>query len=281
MAILSAAVGLDIDLVESEVQIGGFAADLVGQELTTKKPVVIENQLNRTDHDHLGKLLTYASGIDAGTLIWIATEFRDEHRQTLEWLNNVSVEGTYFFGVEVELIQVDDSLPAPDFDIVVRPAVKPSPVPVTPRRQAYHDFFASLLDQLKAKKPGLTNASKVGYDSWFNISAGRSGFTFSFAFTQDRRFRVDLNIDSEDAEKNKRAFDALLENRTGIERALGSELSWERLDTAKVSRVRLCWPETVTVMDGRDTLSAVKDWAIETVAKFKQVLGPYIRSLEL
>ena len=88
--LLSKTIGLDIDLVESEVSIGAFAADLVGQEPTTKKPVVIENQLSRTDHDHLGKLLTYASGIDAGTLIWLATDFRDEHRQTLEWLNNVS-----------------------------------------------------------------------------------------------------------------------------------------------------------------------------------------------
>jgi hypothetical protein len=283
IALLSGAVGLDIDLAEAEVQIGAFAADLVGQEQTTKKPVVIENQLSRTDHDHLGKLLTYASGINAGTLIWIATEFRDEHRQTLEWLNNVSTEGTYLFGIQLQLIQVDESLPAPNFYVMVSPpAVKPQDIThVTPRRQAYHDFFSGLLEDLKARKPGLTNASRVGYESWFGISAGRTGFGLSLAFTQGRRFRVELYIDTGDGEKNRRAFDALSENKAEIEEALGTKLAWERLETARASRVALYWPETVTVMDAEDRLSALREWAIETVAKFKQVLRPHIVGLDL
>ena len=288
IALLSKAVGLDIDLVETEVRVGGFAADLVGQEQTTKKSVVIENQLTGTDHDHLGKLLTYASGIDAGTLIWIAAAFRDEHRQTLEWLNNISAEGIYFFGIVLELIQVDESLPAPNFDIVVSPpAVKPTAVrpqggtEVSPRGQAYHDFFGALLEDLKARKPGFTNASRAGYENWLGLSIGRSGFGLSFVFTQDKRFRVELYIDTGDGEKNKRAFDALLGNRAAIEMALGSELAWDRLDAARASRVALYWPETVTVMDGEAKLSRVRDWGVEAAPKFKEVLGAQVAGLAL
>jgi len=281
--LLSKTIGLDIDLVESEVSIGAFAADLVGQEPTTKKPVVIENQLSRTDHDHLGKLLTYASGIDAGTLIWLATDFRDEHRQTLEWLNNVSAEGIYFFGIQLEVIRVDESLPAPNFNIVVGPpAVKPPVLgQVTPRGQRYHDFFAGLLEQLKAARPDITNASKVRYDSWFAFSAGRSGFAFSFAFTQDKRFRVELYIDTGEGERNKRAFDTLAGSRGEIEKALGCAVTWDRLDAAQASRVAVYWPETVTIMSGEDRLAALRDWAIDTMIRFKQVLGPYVTGLSL
>jgi len=281
--LLSKTIGLDIDLVESEVSIGAFAADLVGREPTTKKPVVIENQLSRTDHDHLGKLLTYASGIDAGTLIWVATDFRDEHKQTLEWLNNVSVEGIYFFGIQLEVLRVEESPPAPNFIIVVGPpAVKPPVVgQVTPRSQRYHDFFASLLEQLKAAKPDITNASKVGYDSSFWFSAGRTGFALSFAFTQDKRFRVELYIDTGDGERNKRAFDTLAGSRGEIEEALGCAVTWDRLDAAQASRVAVYWPETVTIMSGEDRLASLRGWAVDTMIRFKQVLGPYITGLSL
>ena len=281
--LLAQTVGLDIELVEREVSIGVFTADLVGEESTTKKPVVIENQLSRTDHDHLGKLLTYASGIDAGTLIWIATQFRDEHRQTLEWLNDVSREGIYFFGIEIELIQIDDSSPAANFNIVVGPPpIKPPPPgELTPRRQAYHEFFVNLLEKLKTSKPGLTQASKVGYDSWFAFSAGRSGFGFSLTFSQGQRFRVELYIDVGDREKNKQAFDSLLKSRSEIEQALGASVAWERLETARASRVAVYWPDKVTVMDAEAKLDTLKDWAIETVAKFKQVLGPRIVQLSM
>ena len=281
IGLLSDEVGLDIDLVETEVRIGGFAADLVGREAATKNPVAIENQLSRTDHDHLGKLLTYASGVDAGTLIWIATEIRDEHRQTLEWLNRVSREGVYFFGIELQPIQVDDSLPAPHFNIVVGPpAIKTPPVEqVTPRMQSYHDFFSDLLEKLKARKPGITSASKVGYDSWFGLSAGRTGFGISITFAQRNRFRVELYIDTGDREKNKGAFDALLESRTDIEKSLGADVAWERLDAAQASRMAVYWPESVNVLEAESKLNELKDWAIETADRFKQVLGPRIAEL--
>jgi hypothetical protein len=283
IVLLSKTIGLDIDLVESEVSIGRFSADLVGKEPTTKKTVVVENQLTRTDHDHLGKLLTYASGTEAGTIIWLATEFCDEHRQTLEWLNNVSAEGIYFFGIQLEVIRVDESRPAANLNIIVAPpAVKPPILgQVTPRRQRYHEFFVDLLEQLKARKPGITNASKVGYDGSFWFSTGRTGFALSFAFTQDKRFRVELYIDTGDREKNKRAFDTLAGSREEIEKALGCTVTWDRLDAAQASRVAIYWPETVTIMSGEERLTALKGWAIDTMVEFKRVLGPYITGLSL
>lgn len=277
---LAKAVGRDIDLIENEVPVGEFSADLVGQEAGTKKPVVIENQLGRTDHDHLGKLLTYASGMDAGTLIWVATEFRGEHRQTLEWLNRISQEGISFLGVELQVFEIGDSRPAPHFAVVVGPApIKPPPPAVGKRQQAYHEFFSALLDTLKKRLPGVTNASRVGYENWFSLSAGRSGTNFSFVFGQGQHFRVELYIDTGDADRNRRYFDELHRNRLAIEQKVGQAVSWEPLESARACRVSVYWPELVGVMDGTEALDKVRQWAIETFAKFREAARPYLREL--
>ena len=118
---LGNAVGIDIDLEERESSVGSFSVDLFATETGSGRKIIIENQLEDTNHDHLGKLITYASGKGAEVVIWIVKRARDEHRQAIEWLNQHTDSNIGFFLVEIELWQINDSLLAPKFNVVEKP----------------------------------------------------------------------------------------------------------------------------------------------------------------
>jgi len=119
--VLGEALGLDLELTEAERRVGGFALDLIGTDLATNTVVIVENQLEQTDHSHLGQLLTYAGGTDPSTIVWCAPAFREEHRAALDWLNEHTDEETRFFGVEIAAVRIDSSRPAPLFRVVAKP----------------------------------------------------------------------------------------------------------------------------------------------------------------
>ncbi len=111
-----------MELTANEHPVGGFALDLIGRDLTNDCVLIVENQLTITDHNHLGQILTYAAGTDAETVVWMATDFREEHRQVLDWLNGLAEGNTRFFGVEIGAVRIGDSPPAPLFKLRSRPA---------------------------------------------------------------------------------------------------------------------------------------------------------------
>jgi hypothetical protein len=280
--LLAEAVGLELDLAKTESPVGKYAVDLYAKELNTGRWVVIENQLEQTDHGHLGQLMAYAAGKEAGVVIWISPDFRDEHRQTLDWLNEVTDESVLFFGIELEMIQVGDSLPAPYFRLAVQPSERRrtvNPHAVSPRQRAYADFFAELLDKVKAKHPNLTKATRAYPQSWFSFPVGRSGFAISVVFGQGKVFRVVLYIDVGDQATNKAAFDTLREDREVIKDAIGQPVAWKRMDDKQASQIHCTTPGSID--DAPEYLEQLQDWATDLIWRYHQVFRPGVQKLEL
>lgn len=278
---LNQVLGLDIEITEREGAVGPFAVDLVGKDLSSGRTVVIENQLEPTDHTHLGQLLTYTAGRGAKIVIWISPQFREEHRQALDWLNENTGEDQAFFGVEIKLVRIDTSRPAPLFRLVSQPnewqKSVASPRGTSARGEAYQAFWTAFLEKVKKQEPGLTNAEKGLPQNWFNISAGRSGFAYSASFKSKRRFGVELYIDTGNKDKNEQYYDQLYEQKDAIEQELGNALSWERLDNARACRIAFYREGSIDASE--EELNELQDWAIETLIKFRNIFGKRIKTL--
>lgn len=280
---LGEAIGLELEVVETESPVGSYSVDIYAKDLSTGGWVIIENQLESTDHSHLGQLLTYASGKEAGVVIWISPKMRDEHRQALDWLNEITTEEVSFFGIELELLQINDSLPAPNFKLVSQPnewrkAVS-QPSAVSTQQQAYETFFTQLLNTVKVTYPHLTTAKRAYPQNWFNFPVGRTGFAIGTSFSQDRSFRVELYIDVGDRTKNKEAFRLLHEDRVTIEHEIGQPLVWQPLEDKRASRVYCDMKGTIG--DDPIHLDEIQKWAVDMVAVFYRVFRPRVQSLRL
>jgi len=280
---LGTALGMELEFVQKEAPVGSFSLDILATEVSTNRNVVIENQLDTTNHDHLGKVLTYAAGYNADAVIWIAREFREEHRQALDWLNQRTDTNTEFFGVVVELLRIDQSRAAYNFEVVARPNQwRKSRVsgtgsrPRSERQEAYLSFFQSLIDRLRTEHM-FTNARAGQPNSWYGFSTGIRGFTYVASFTLGGRLRTELYIDTGESDENKRLFDALTMQAATIEKNLGETLDWERLDNRRASRVALY--RNGSIEDSEEDLKAIEDWYVEHLLKFKDVLGPILPEL--
>jgi hypothetical protein len=277
LSALAEVVGMDLELQGQETPVGAFSLDVLAHDLGRDRLVVIENQLEPTDHDHLGKLLTYAAGHDAGAMIWIAKEIRDEHRQALDWLNQHTDGNIEFYAVVVEIVQIDDSRPACSFKLVAFPnewrksaiESKEGGAP-SERREAYRVFFQDLLDQLR-EKHRFTGARAGQPQNWYAFASGTSGITYGFSFALQGQVRADIYIDRGDADQNKAVFDALYASRDIIEREFGEPLQWERLDDRRASRIAVY--RTGSIDSDTQSLQEIKAWAIERLLRLKKVFG--------
>lgn len=279
LAQLGEVVGLDLEPVEREAGVGAFSVDILAKEVGSGRTVVIENQIRSTDHDHLGKLLTYAAWHEADIAIWVASDFREEHQRALQHLNQRTNSSTAFYGVEVNLLRIDDSRPAVNFRLVAKPRSEDKALAgssgdgddgaVSDLGLSYQRFFQTLTDELREKHK-FTNSKAAQPQNWCAFASGISGCKYSVVFNKARRLQVELYIDGASAVWTKAVFDALLQDRQAIEREIGAELDWQRLDHRRASRVLLGWPSEVTLDGDHRTML---NWSIEQLLKFKAVFA--------
>lgn len=181
LELLNETIGLTLSEVEKEVYVGAYRCDLVGKDEVTGEKVIIENQLEASNHDHLGKIITYASGLDANVIVWIVKEAREEHRSAIEWLNNNTATNINFFLIEVHAYQIGDSLYAPKFEVVEKPngfiknAKTQSGSGEYNRSQSERLEFWNRFNEIVAERGKPFNVRKASTDHWYDIAIGVSG----------------------------------------------------------------------------------------------------------
>lgn len=278
---LNDTLGLQIEIEEAEVPVDNLRLDLAGNDGATQNPVVIEIQFGQSDHDHLGKLITYAAHQEAGVLVWISNEFQTAHRNALEWLNNISGEELSFYGVRLEVFQINHSKPAARFVPCAGPPAGKKALPPlpSPRQQSYQRFWQRFLEYLRDSHPEVSRAKKAHPKSWFFTGAGRSGFALRAEFTGASEFRVALRINVGNKETNELVFDTLAETKAETEQSLGEALRWESLPGRLSCRISIATDGTID--DPPEKLDEVIAWGAEWMAKFRRAFEPRITKLDL
>ena len=279
MSELGEALGLELVDPVTEAPVGGYKLDILTRDVggESDRQVVVENQLDVTDHSHLGQLLTYAAGYEANVVVWIATEFKDEHREALDLLNRRTDKETEFFGVVVEVWKIDESRPAPHFKVVSAPndwrksnVSSGRASSSSEREERYRVFFQDLIDNLGTGHSS-TNARGRHYHSF---PAGYGGFLYAASFTRKggKKARIELYIDNGDKNWNEQQFARLEESKKEIESDIGGEFEWERLEDKRACRISVARPGSID--DDEETLEEIRDWMIEKLPAFERVFGP-------
>lgn len=280
IALLSEAVGLDITVDDTESAVGDFSADILASETGTERKIIIENQLEDTNHDHLGKLITYAAGKSAEVVIWVVRHAREEHRAAVEWLNNHTDEQISFFLCEIKLYRIGKSLPAVKFEVIERPndwskeAKKRGTLNETQRLR--HAYWSALNDHafLDEKAEFARNFKRraPSTDHWLSFSIGFSACHLSVLQIQKRQeLDVELRIDDD-----KELFKYLLKHREGIEKISGLKLDWRELPERKASRI-VTVKKHVSFND-RGRWDEQFDWIMQTMLKMKQAFHPHLQA---
>lgn len=236
---LSNKVGLTLTDINKEVFVGSYRCDLVAKDETTEIKVIIENQLEATNHDHLGKIITYASGLDANVVIWIVKEAREEHRSAIEWLNNKTTKDISFFLIEIRAFRIGDSLPAPQFVVVEKPNdfVKVANASVDSgelsKAQSERFNFWNKFNEIVASRNKPFNIRKATTDHWYNVALGTSEAHISITLV-NKTNSIGIEVYIND---NKELFDKLYSESESIQNELGFYMDWQRLDDKKASRI--------------------------------------------
>ena len=233
-------IGLTLTDVDKEVYVGPYRCDIVAKDETSGITVIIENQLEGTNHDHLGKIITYASGLNAKVMIWIVKEAKEEHRAAIEWLNNNTNNDVNFFLIEIHAYKIGNSDPAPKFEVVEKPNdfVKRSKVKSDDsdlnKSQGERLAFWEQFNQVVIARGKPFNLRKATTDHWYDVAMGTSDAHIAIDLVnKDGRIVVECYISD-----NKDLFDTFSDHKEEIESALGFELIWDRLDGKKASRIK-------------------------------------------
>jgi hypothetical protein len=274
---------VDLSLVEQEASAGAFSADILAED-GSGNPVIIENQLERTDHDHLGKLITYLSNLDAKVAVWITSEPRPEHEKAVHWLNEALPVDTAFYLVRIEAYRIGDSPPAPLLTVVAGPSPEAKQIGDQKKELAQRhllrlEFWGQLLEQAK-ERTSLHARISPGKENWISAGAGKSGLGFNYVIRMSDA-RVELYIDKGkgETEANKGIFDQFLANKGQIEAAFGEPLDWQRLDDRRASRI--CHRLTVGGLADRDGWPEIQERMVDAMVRLEKALKPHIKRLRI
>ena len=284
--LLGEAIGIELEVEAQEKNVGPFRADILCKDTANGSWVLIENQLERTDHIHLGQLITYAAGLQAVTIVWIASRFTEEHRAALDWLNKVTDDDIQFFGLEVELWQIGSSAMAPKFNIVSAPNDWSKSVSgaqkaidqgaLSESGQRYIDFWNRFGARISENKSSL-RIPKPNTDYWKNYSIGRSEFAVApMILARDAWIGIQLTMYGDQA---KQLYAAILAQKDMIELAIGEPLVWRELPNHKESQIRLVRKD----LDPKDKArwTEICDWLISRTEKFLNVFRPIVKDLTI
>lgn len=280
LSLLSDEIGIDISLIQTEANVGKFNVDILAEEEQTGRKIVIENQLETTDHDHLGKIITYASGFDAEIIVWIVREVRDEHKQAVDWLNEHTDEKINFFVIKMEVWQIGDSPYAPKFYVVSQPndwakiikQASSQPSKVSEAKLLQLEFWEKLRE-FAQKRNSKIRFGKPQPQHWFDISLGTSNAHITLtASNQLGLISSEIYIPN-----SKELFSNLLNVREDIQQELGFELEWAELPSRKASRIK-----ALKQVDFSDTAQWENyfSWLLEKTEILQRVFPRYIKTLK-
>lgn len=272
--LLSDEIGISIHITQTEASVGRFNVDILAEEENTGRKIIIENQLELTDHGHLGQIITYAAGLETEYVVWIVRDVREEHEQAIDWLNEHTDEHVKFFLVAIELWQIDESVPAPKFKVICRPNEWKRAVQLSTRDgdlsdtktkqlefwQQFKEYAAINHPHLKLRTPRPQH--------WFDIAIGRSECHITLVVdTREDKVRCELYIPD-----SKHLYQTFLSNQEAIERQLNisDTLEWQELPGKKASRIRAL---KSFQFNDETTWEEAFAWLTETSSRFKQVFS--------
>jgi hypothetical protein len=288
--LLGEAIGIELELESQEKDVGPFRADILCKDTATDNWVLIENQLARTDHSHLGQLLTYAAGLNAVTIVWIAERFTAEHRATLDWLNERTDEKINLFGLEIELWRIGESPIAPKFNIISQPNDWSRTVQqaaagsgeFSPYKQLQLKFWTAFKQHMESKG-SIVRCQKPFPQHWTNHAIGRSGVHLDSVVSlwnsetglKGPEIRAGLYLDGPNA---KQEFAVLEKEKENIEKALGFPLTWYNPEKKAACRLytrqnadftnEAFWPEQF-------------EWLRQRLEMMHKVFAPIVKNLKL
>ncbi|MCY3937488.1 MAG: DUF4268 domain-containing protein [Chloroflexi bacterium] len=281
--VLGKELGMDLELVETEARAGSFSADILANERDRDREVIIENQLERTNHDHLGKMLTYAASHDVGIIVWISKEMRDEHRQAFDWLNQRTGSDTEFYGVVVQAVSIDSSRPACLFEVVAQPnetrktVVDSGGRRPSERQQTHLRFWRLVLDGLRDKLAQARRRRPVRR-RFLVISTEIPNVEYHMLL-DEKRARVEFWLDWRDRERSEKLFDLLEARKSEIEGLFGEPLVWERRNPwGSASWICVYWNGQIDLADEK-ALGGIASWMVNQVFKFSSNVTPIARQL--
>lgn len=276
IAVLCDELEINLENIKPEAAAGRYNVDIVADDIDTKRKVIIENQLEPTDHKHLGQILTYASAYDASVIIWVVTDYTEEHRQAIDWFNRNISENISFFLVQIEVYKIGDSDPAPKFNIICEPnnwgkTVKSSGTgdAVSATKLLQMEFWEGLKSYAAEKGTRVSFNHTPQPKHWFNISIGTSRCHIALTInTQKGYVGCEVYI-----RNDKTLYDNFYKNKEKIEVAVGAELEWMELPDATASRVLLTKKGNPKDRKQWDEYFA---WCVSTVEKFSTTFKSYL-----